>query len=56
MATGTGGTLIWNHYAHLEAYFGIPIAGGVLHPTYLAGLIEHAGDRFLIVGDVPLPL
>jgi len=45
-----------NHYAHLEAYFGMPIAGGVLHPTDLAWLIEHAGDRFLIVGDVPLSL
>ena len=25
------GTLMWNHYAHHEAYFGIPCAGGVLH-------------------------
>ena len=57
------GTLMWNHYAHLEAYFGIPIAGGVLHtlnlrlhPTDLAYIIEHAGDRFLIVDDVLLPL
>ena len=24
-------TLMWNHYAHLEAYFGIPCAGFVLH-------------------------
>src|SRR6185369_11236904 len=24
-------TLMWNHYAHLEAYFAIPCAGGVLH-------------------------
>src|SRR4051812_30266286 len=22
-------TLMWNHYAHLEAYFAIPCAGGV---------------------------
>ncbi len=22
-------TLMWNHYAHVEAYFGIPLAGGV---------------------------
>jgi fatty-acyl-CoA synthase len=22
-------TLMWNHYAHVEAYFGIPAAGGV---------------------------
>ncbi len=25
------GTLGWNHARHLEAYFGIPITGGVLH-------------------------
>ena len=28
-------TLMWNHYAHLEAYFGIPCAGGVLHTLNL---------------------
>ncbi len=57
------GTLAWNHYAHLEAYFGVPCAGGVLHtlnlrlsPTDLAYIINHAGDRFLIVDDVLLPL
>ena len=26
---------MWNHYAHLEAYFGIPVAGGVVHPLNL---------------------
>lgn len=56
-------TLMWNHYAHLEAYFGVPVAGAVLHPlnlrlhvddiTYIA---NHAEDRFLIVDDVLLPL
>ncbi len=57
------GTLAWNHYAHLEAYFGIPCAGGVLHtlnlrlsPVDLAYIINHAGDRFVIVDDVLLPL
>ncbi len=57
------GTLMWNHYAHLEAYFGIPVAGGVLHtlnlrlsPSDLAYIINHAGDRFLIIDDVLLPL
>lgn len=56
------GTLMWNHYAHLEAYFGIPVAGGVMHtlnlrlaPTDLAYIVNHAGDRFLIVDDVLLP-
>ncbi len=57
------GTLMWNHYAHLEAYFGIPITGGVLHtlnlrlhPSDLAYIINHAGDRFIIIDDVLLPL
>ena len=57
------GTLMWNHYVHLEAYFGIPVAGGVLHtlnlrlhPTELAHIVNHAGDRFLIVDDALLPL
>jgi len=56
-------TLMWNHHAHLEAYFGIPIAGGVLHtlnlrlaPTEIAYIANHAQDRFLIVDDVLLPL
>lgn len=56
-------TLSWNTYAHLEAYFGIPVAGGVLHPLNLrlhpsdiAYIINHAQDRFLIVDDVLLKL
>ncbi len=56
-------TLMWNHYAHLEAYFGIPAAGGVthtlnlrLHPQDIAYIAKHAGDRFLIVDDILLPL
>src|SRR5215831_10350378 len=28
-------TLMWNHAAHLEAYFGIPAAGGVIHTLNL---------------------
>jgi acyl-CoA synthetase (AMP-forming)/AMP-acid ligase II len=56
-------TLMWNHYAHLEAYFGVPCAGGVLHtlnlrlhPDDIAYIARHAGDRFLIIDDVLLPL
>jgi fatty-acyl-CoA synthase len=56
-------TLMWNHYAHLEAYFGIPVAGGVvhtlnlrLHPDDIAYIANDADDRFLIVDDVLLPL
>src|SRR5207248_2778409 len=56
-------TLMWNHYVHLEAYFGIPSIGGVVHtlnlrlaPKDLTHIVNHAGDRFLIVDDVLLPL
>lgn len=56
-------TLMWNHSAHLEAYFGVPVAGGVihtlnlrLHPDDLAFIVNHAADRYLIVDDVLLPL
>lgn len=56
-------TLMWNSYAHLEAYFGIPAAGGVLHtlnlrlfPEDIGFIANHAEDRFLIVDDVLLPL
>ena len=55
-------TLMWNHSAHLEAYFGVPAAGGVLHtlnlrlhPSEIAYIVNHAQDRFLIVDDVLLP-
>jgi len=56
-------TLLWNHSAHLEAYFGVPCSGGVLHtlnlrlhPSDIAYVAEHAQDRFLIADDVLLPL
>jgi fatty-acyl-CoA synthase len=56
-------TLMWNHYVHLEAHFGVPAAGGVLHalnlrlhPDELAYIANHAEDRFLIVDDVLLPV
>ena len=56
-------TLMWNHSTHLEAYFGIPLAGGVIHtlnlrlpPQQLAFIARHAGDRFVIVDDVLRPV
>jgi long-chain acyl-CoA synthetase len=56
-------TLCWNHHAHLEAYFGIPAAGGVMHtlnlrlaPDEIGWIAGDAEDRFLIVDDVLLPL
>ena len=56
-------TLCWNHHAHLEAYFGIPAAGGVMHtlnlrlaPEEIGWIAADADDRFLIIDDVLLPL
>ncbi len=56
-------TLMWNHYAHLEAYLAVPCAGATLHtlnlrlhPDDIAYIANHAGDRYLIVDDVLLPL
>ncbi len=56
-------TLCWNHHAHLECYFGIPAAGGVMHTLNLRLAADELGwiagdaeDRFLIVDDILLPL
>ncbi len=56
-------TLCWNHHAHLECYFGIPAAGGVMHtlnlrlsPDEIGWIAGDAKDRFLVVDDVLLPL
>ena len=50
------GTFMWNSQAHLEAYFGAPNSGGVLHtinlrlfPEQIAQIIDHAQDRILLV-------
>jgi len=56
-------TLCWNHHAHLECYFGIPAAGGVMHtlnlrlaPDEIGWIAGDAQDRFLVIDDVLLPL
>jgi fatty-acyl-CoA synthase len=56
-------TLCWNHHAHLECYFGIPAAGGVMHtlnlrlaPDEIGWIAGNAQDRFLVIDDVLLPL
>ena len=48
-------TLSWNHHAHLECYFGIPAAGGVMHtlnlrlsPDELGWIAADAKDRFIV--------
>jgi fatty-acyl-CoA synthase len=57
------GTFAWNHHRHLESYFGIPGAGGVLHtvnirlsPQHIAYVINHAEDTMLMVDVELLPL
>ncbi|WP_353171838.1 long-chain-fatty-acid--CoA ligase [Paracandidimonas soli] len=56
-------TLMWNHHAHLEAYLGVPAAGGVLHTLNhrlsqddLVYIMNHAGDRMLLIDDTLLSL
>ncbi len=55
-------SMMWNHSGHLEAFFGVPCAGGILHtlnlrlhPHELAAIVNHADDRFLLIDDVLLP-
>jgi len=57
------GTFSWSHYQHLEAYFGIPFFGGVLHTLNLrlgaddlTYIINHGGDRAIIIDHTLLPL
>jgi fatty-acyl-CoA synthase len=56
-------TLAWNNHQHLEAYFGVPCAGLVLHtinPRLSADdityIINHAEDRVLLVDETMLGL
>src|SRR5439155_2254719 len=55
-------SMMWNHAGHLDAFFGVPCAGGILHtlnlrlhPHEIAAIARHAKDRFLIVDNVLLP-
>jgi fatty-acyl-CoA synthase len=56
-------SMMWNHAGHLDAFFGVPCAGAILHtlnlrlhPHEIAAIVNHARDRFLIVDDVLLPI
>lgn len=56
-------TLCWNHYQHLEAYFGIPTSGAVLHtlnlrlsPDDLAYIATDAEDKVILVDKSLVPL
>jgi fatty-acyl-CoA synthase len=55
-------TFCWNHSRHLEAYYGVPASGAVLHTLNirlhadeLAYIITHAGDAAIIVDKVLWP-
>jgi fatty-acyl-CoA synthase len=56
-------TLAWNNHQHLEAYFGVPSAGMVLHTINprlsaddLAYIINHAEDRVLLIDETMVKL
>lgn len=57
------GTLGWNHHQHVEAYFGIPEMGAVVHtlnirlsPAQLAYIINHAENRIILLDESQIPL
>jgi acyl-CoA synthetase (AMP-forming)/AMP-acid ligase II len=56
-------TLAWNSYQHLEAYFGVPSAGAVLHtinprlsPDDITYIVNHAEDRVLLIDETMVEL
>jgi acyl-CoA synthetase (AMP-forming)/AMP-acid ligase II len=56
-------TFCWNNQEHLEAYFGVPGMGAVLHTlnirlpgAQVAQIVNHAADRVVIVDDTLVPL
>ena len=57
------GTLAWNDYRHLEAYYGIGGAGYVCHtinprlfPEQIVFIVNHAEDRWIFTDPMFLPL
>jgi fatty-acyl-CoA synthase len=56
-------TFCWNNQVHLEAYLAVPSMGAVLHtlnirlhPDQLAYIVNHAGDKVIIVDGSLAPL
>ena len=56
-------TFAWNHHQHLEAYFGVPAIGAILHtlnlrlhPNDLTYIVNHADDQVILVDKTLLPL
>jgi fatty-acyl-CoA synthase len=57
------GTLMWNQPEHLEAYYGVPLMGAVihtlnprLHPDELGYIASDAEDRAIIVDESLVPV
>src|SRR6202161_1268174 len=57
------GALCWDKQEHLEAYYAVPCMGAVLHTLNIrlpapqvANIVNHAGDRMVIVDGTLLPL
>ena len=56
------GTLCWNSQEHLEAYYAVSSMGAVVHtlnlrlfPDQLAFIINHGGDRVILVDAMAVP-
>jgi fatty-acyl-CoA synthase len=66
LGVGSGdrvGTFMWNSQEHMEAYLAVPSMGAVLHtlnirlfPEQLAYVVNHGGDKVVIVDDSLVPL
>ena len=57
------GSFMWNHHRHFEMYQAVPSMGAVLHtlnirlgPADLEYIINHAGDRVIVIDEDLLPL
>ena len=57
------GSFMWNHHRHFELYQAVPSMGAVLHtlnirlgPGDLEYIINHAGDRVIVIDEDLLPL
>ncbi len=56
-------TLGWNHHQHVEAYFGIPETGAIIHTlnlrlsrAQLSYIINHAQDKVVLLDESQVPL
>jgi len=57
------GTLAWNDYRHMEAYYGVACSGAICHtinprlfPEQLVYIINHAEDQFLLLDPMFVPI